>query len=49
MNRNRDDLQKTLAKGETIAFSGGVYVKGDDMGWRETAKVKTYVDCQPIY
>jgi hypothetical protein len=44
-----DDLHKTLAKGETIAFSGGVYIKGDDMGWRETAKVKTYVDCQPIY
>jgi hypothetical protein len=44
-----DDLQKMLAKGETIAFSGGVYIKGDDMGWRETAKVKTYVDCQPIY
>jgi hypothetical protein len=44
-----DDLQKILAKGETIAFSGGVYIKGDDIAWRETAKVKTYVDCQPIY
>lgn len=44
-----DDLRKTLAKGETIAFSGGVYIKGDDLAWRETAKVKTFVDCQPIY
>jgi hypothetical protein len=43
-----DDLQKLLAKGETIAFSGGVYVTGEDT-WRETAAVKTFVNCQPIY
>jgi hypothetical protein len=43
-----DDLQKLLAKGESIAFSGGVYVTGED-AWRETARVKTFVDCQPIY
>lgn len=43
-----DDLQKVLAKGETIAVSGGVYVTGDD-AWREKAAVRTFVDCQPIY
>lgn len=43
-----DDLQKVLAKGETITFTGGVYVAGDD-AWREKAAVKTFVDCQPIY
>jgi hypothetical protein len=43
-----DDLRKVLATGETIAVSGGAYVTGDD-AWRETAKVRTYVDCQPIY
>jgi hypothetical protein len=43
-----DDLQKLLAKGETIAFSGGVYVAGDE-AWREKAAVSTFVDCRPIY
>jgi hypothetical protein len=43
-----DDLQKVLAKGESMPFSGGVYVTAED-AWREAAKVKTFVDCQPIY
>jgi hypothetical protein len=43
-----DDLQQMLAKGESMPFSGGVYVTGDD-AWRETAAVKTYVSCRPIY
>ena len=43
-----DDLQKILARGETIAFSGGVYVT-DENAWREKAAVKTFVNCQPIY
>ncbi len=43
------DLRKVLAKGESMPFSGGVYVKGDDIAWRETASVKTFVDCKPMY
>jgi hypothetical protein len=42
------DLQKVLAKGETIGFEGGVYVS-DDNAWRATAKVEGFVDCQPIW
>ena len=43
-----DRLADAQAKGETITFTGGVYVAGDD-AWREKAAVKTFVDCQPIY
>jgi hypothetical protein len=43
-----DDLQKTLATGETIDFRGGAFVTGDK-AWRENAPVKTWVNCQPLY
>lgn len=43
-----DDLQKTIAKGETIDFRGGAFVTGDD-AWRENARIKTWVNCQPVY
>lgn len=43
-----DDLQKVIGPGETIAFAGSVYVTGDD-AWRETATIKTYASCLPIY
>lgn len=43
-----DDLQKVLAKGESITFEGGVYVS-DENAWRATAKVEGFVDCQPIW
>jgi len=42
-----DDLQKVLAKGESIAFAVSVYTEGDT-AWREAAKAEGFVDCQPI-
>ena len=43
-----DDLQKTLGKGESVAFEGGVFVTAEN-AWREKAAVKTWVDCEPVW
>ena len=43
-----DDLRKTIAQGESIAFHGGAYVTAEQ-AWRERAAVKSWVDCDPVW
>ncbi|MBX7084380.1 MAG: hypothetical protein K1X88_34560 [Nannocystaceae bacterium] len=43
-----DDLQRAIARGESIAATGGVFVSGDN-AWRERATVQLWADCERPY
>lgn len=43
-----DDTGKVLGKGESLPFSGKIYLYGDN-AWKKAAKVRTYVDCKAPY
>ncbi len=43
-----DDLRRTLARGESITATGGVFVSGEN-AWRERATVQLLVDCERPY